>query len=183
MEAITPAPMTPARRPGSPYACRRIPAQKKPTAARSIRPTTKRCDRPLASDKLADHYHGDGAAQIGYRREQADGGGIRDSRGANQVRRPEVKAVGTDLDQEVDQPQLQEPGRLQGAQQRVAADVLVLVGDAIGKQRLLIRCQPSGVLNAVLQHLENEATEPDARQTTNQEQPVPAPHPEDAVQV
>jgi hypothetical protein len=62
-------------------------------------------------------------------------------------------------------------------------DVAVLLRDARRQQRTLFRRKPVRVFDTVLEHLQHDASEHDARQAPDQEQPVPAAHGQNAVHV
>ncbi|MNV38516.1 hypothetical protein D3C71_1300760 [compost metagenome] len=58
-----------------------------------------------------------------------------------------------------------------------------MVSDAAGQQRFLRRRQPMGVFDAVLEQGQHQQTEADARHAAEQEQPVPAAHVHEAVEM
>ncbi|MND88853.1 hypothetical protein D3C80_808890 [compost metagenome] len=152
-----------------------------------------RTDRHQTGDKLAplassigqpsDHHHADGAADVRDGRQQADHHRTLGTCAADQLRRPEIQAVGRHLNQEIDQPQSQEARNPQRGEQRTTALVRLMLSDTAGQQSLLRRRQPMGVFDAVLEQGQHQQTEADTRHATEQEQPVPATHLQHTVKV
>ena len=91
------------------------------------------------------------------------------------------RAVRTDLDQEVDEPQHQEARRSDRAPQRAALGVRARLLDLRGEVAALRRAEPVGVLHAILEPAQHQPAERQAGQAADQEQPMPAGLPQHAV--
>nr|GFB37303.1 hypothetical protein [Tanacetum cinerariifolium] len=120
--------------------------------------------------------HADGPEDIGNRREQADDHRALDARAADQLRSPEIQAIGRHLDEEVDEPEHEKAGHFQRRQQRAAVLVRLMLGNAAGQMGFLGIGEPMRIRDPILEQLEHGETQRDARQAAEQEQPVPAAH-------